>query len=82
MDSSTSPAEFVCVVVPPLVLHRVCCCAVSPDCPPYSATASPRTDPTSLYMDYPDSFGKLPMLTLQPDQEEKVHTPHGHMTVM
>ena len=28
------------------------------------------------------TFGQLPMLTLQPDREEKVLTPHGHMTVM
>ena len=40
--------KVVCLVVPPLVLHCVCCCAVSPDCPPYSTTAAPRTNPTVL----------------------------------
>ena len=59
--------------VSPLVLHGVCCCAVSPDCPPFSTTTSPRTGPysptrTTLSSCQPWTalrpLGSTPMLTL------------------
>ena len=60
----------------------VCAAVLCPQTVHPTALLHPQGRTPQTYMDNPEAFGQLPMLTLQPDQEEKVHTPHGHMTVM
>ena len=74
--------QRLCVCCCTTPCASLCAAVLCPQTIHPTALLHPRTDPTSLYMDYPEAIGQLPMLTLQPDQEEKVHTPHGHMTVM
>ena len=65
--------KVVCAVVPALLLHCVFCCAMSPDCPPYSTAPSPRTDhhsPTRTTSNSCQPWTTLGPWTahLQPDQ--------------
>ena len=85
--------KVVCVAVPAaLMLHCVFCCAVSPDCPPYSTAPSPRTDhhhATRLASNSGQPWTTLNWAAhnsthsrVHENWEDEVQTPPGHMPIM